>query len=109
MKFAIRSYPSCLVMGSHSSRSSTETSPSIWRTSKPTGAAWWSFVTRCEDVVGSHGTPPNNSMQQTALRAAADADRSVRHIRHTPSGWGLMNYAEMILPEFDREMANTRK
>src|SRR5439155_27382618 len=36
-------------MGSHSSRSSTETSPSTWRRSKPTRAAWSSFVTRCED------------------------------------------------------------
>src|SRR6266404_3225153 len=41
-----------------SSRSSTETSPSIWRRSKPTRTAWWSFVTRCEDIAASHGTPP---------------------------------------------------
>src|SRR5947209_16405300 len=35
-------------MGSHSSISSTETSPSTWRRSKPTRAAWSSFVTRCD-------------------------------------------------------------
>src|SRR5687768_10952251 len=62
-------------MGSHSSRSSTGTSLSIWRKSKRTRAAWWSFVTRCEDIAASHRTPPNNSMQRTALRAAADAER----------------------------------
>src|SRR5438876_5020083 len=45
-------------MGSHSSRSSTETSPSIWRRSKLTRTAWWSFVTRCEDIAASPGTPP---------------------------------------------------
>jgi uncharacterized damage-inducible protein DinB len=49
-------------------------------------------------------------MQQTAFRAAADVDRSVRHIRHTlHQDGGLMDYAELIQPEFDREMANTRK
>src|SRR5262249_14177503 len=42
-------------MGSPSSKSSTETSPSIWRRSKPTRAAWWSFVTRCEKIAASHG------------------------------------------------------
>jgi hypothetical protein len=32
------------------------------------------------------------------------------HIRHTlHRDGGLMNYAEMILPEFDRDIANTRK
>src|SRR5258706_14458819 len=36
-------------MGSASSRSSTETSPSTWRRSRPMRAAWSSFVTRCED------------------------------------------------------------
>src|SRR6266446_6612412 len=56
-------------MGSHSSRSSTETSLSIWRRSKPTRAAWWSFVTSCEDIVASHGTPPpNQAMERTATR-----------------------------------------
>src|SRR5437588_641592 len=35
-------------MESRSSRSSTKTSPSISRRSKPTRAAWWSFATRCE-------------------------------------------------------------
>src|SRR5215469_13952157 len=55
-------------MGSHSSRSSTETSRYIWRRSKPTRAAWWSFATRCEDILASQGMPPNNSMQRTELR-----------------------------------------
>src|SRR6266513_558509 len=53
-------------MGSHSSRSSTETSPSIWRRSKPTRAAWWSFVTRCEDIAANHGTPPNSYVGRQA-------------------------------------------
>src|SRR5882724_2724923 len=35
-------------MGSSSSRSSTETSRSIWRKSKPTRAEWLRFVTRCD-------------------------------------------------------------
>jgi dihydrofolate reductase len=52
-----------------SSSSSTETSRSIWRRSKPTRAAWWSFVTRCEGIVASHGTPPpNQGMERTATR-----------------------------------------
>src|SRR5579885_3614581 len=63
-------------MGSPSSTNSTETSRSIWRRSKPTRAASWSFVTRCEDLVASHGMPLNNGMQRTALRATADAERS---------------------------------
>ena len=29
------------------------------RRSNPTRAAWWSFVTRCEDIVVNHETPPN--------------------------------------------------
>src|SRR5690242_9773396 len=33
--------------------------------------------------------------------------KSIRHF--STSGGGLMNYAETILPEFNREMANTRK
>src|SRR5258708_34617477 len=33
-------------------RDSTETSSSIWRRSKPIKAAWWSFVTRCDDRAG---------------------------------------------------------
>src|SRR6267378_1654510 len=37
-------------MGSDSSRSSTATSPCIWRRSKPIRAARWRFVTRCEGV-----------------------------------------------------------
>src|SRR6185295_10327323 len=56
-------------MGSHSSRSSTETSPSIWQRSKPIRAVWWSFGTRCEDIAVSHGKPPDNSRQRTAVRA----------------------------------------
>src|SRR4029077_12324006 len=56
-------------MGSDSSRSSTETSLSIWRRSKPTRAARWSFVTRCEDIVASHGTSsPDQAMERTATR-----------------------------------------
>ena len=32
-------------------------------------AAWWSFVTRCEGIVASHGTPPpNQGMERTATR-----------------------------------------
>src|SRR5438552_9562181 len=50
-------------MGSQSSRSSTGTSPSIWRRSQPTRTAWWSFATRCEDITPSHGTPPNKPLQ----------------------------------------------
>src|SRR5512132_3564363 len=79
-------------MGSHSSRSSTGTSLSIWRRSKPTRAAWWSFVTRCEDIAASHGTPPNNSMQRTrqlpspphsplTRRPLGDLDRFERRVR----------------------------
>src|SRR5438552_2624311 len=45
-------------MGYRSSRGSTETSPSIWRRSKLTRTAWWSFVTKCVDIAASHGTPP---------------------------------------------------
>jgi hypothetical protein len=55
-------------MGYRSSRSSTETSASIWQRSKPTRAVWWSSVTRCEGVVGSHGTLPNNSMASNVKR-----------------------------------------
>src|SRR5260370_25016526 len=33
-------------------RGSTETSSDIWRRSKPIKAAWWSFVTRCDDRAG---------------------------------------------------------
>jgi hypothetical protein len=29
---------------------------------------------RCESIAASHGTPPDNSMQQRARRAAADGD-----------------------------------
>src|SRR5579884_2391979 len=61
-------------MGSPSSRSSTETSRYIWRRSKPTRAAWWSFVTRCEDIVASHAMPLNNRMQRTALHAERSND-----------------------------------
>src|SRR2546428_105295 len=50
-------------MGSHSSRSSTDTSPSIWRRSKPTTTGWWSFVTKCGDIAASHGTPRNKPLQ----------------------------------------------
>src|SRR5450631_172769 len=45
-------------MGSHFSRSSTETSRSISRRSKPTRTAWWSFVTRCKGIAARDGTPP---------------------------------------------------
>src|SRR5205823_2872810 len=55
-------------MGSRSSRSSTETSPSIWRRSKPTRAAWWSFVTRCKDIAVGRGTPPNKLLKLTGGR-----------------------------------------
>src|SRR5207244_12619625 len=49
--------------------SDLETSLSIWRRSKPTRAAWWSFVTRCEDIMASHGTPPpDQAMERTAIR-----------------------------------------
>jgi dihydrofolate reductase len=54
--------------GIPSSRSSTETSPSIWRTSKPTRAAWWSFVTRCEDIGASHGTSSNQGRELPSHR-----------------------------------------
>ncbi len=29
----------------------------------------------CESIAASHGTPPENSMQRTPRRAAADGDR----------------------------------
>jgi len=35
-------------------------------------------VTRCEDIVRSGGMPPSNSMQRTALGAAADAERQAK-------------------------------
>src|SRR5260370_29785837 len=55
-------------MGYSSSRSSTETSLSILRRSKPIKAAWWSFVTKCGDIVASHGTPPpNQAIERTDL------------------------------------------
>src|SRR5512144_1449357 len=53
-------------MGSHSSTSSTETSPSTWRKSKLTRTALWRFVTRCEDIAASHGTPPKNPPPQVS-------------------------------------------
>src|SRR5262245_19615156 len=37
---------------------------------------------RWEDIVASDGIPPNNSMQRTALRAAADAERWADPRRH---------------------------
>src|SRR2546430_15197968 len=41
---------------------------------------------------------------------AAERGRSANCLRHSPhQEVDLMNYAESILPEFDREMANTRK
>src|SRR5438093_12721841 len=41
---------------------------------------------------------------------AAELGRSAKSIRHFPhQEVDLMNYAETILPEFDREMANARK
>jgi dihydrofolate reductase len=40
-------------------RNLTETSCFIWRRSRPIRAAWWSFVTRCEDIMTSHRSPPN--------------------------------------------------
>jgi dihydrofolate reductase len=43
---------------------------SIWRRSKPIRAAWWSFVTRYEDIVASHGTPPPNQALQPTARTA---------------------------------------
>src|SRR5260221_3284605 len=62
-------------MGSHSSRSSIETSSSTWRRSRPTRAAWWSFVTRCEDTAANHGTPPNSGVSMNrgthAIKGAA--------------------------------------
>src|SRR6202035_4916609 len=53
-------------MGSHSSRSSTETSPSIWRRSKPTRAVWWSCVTRGEDR--RHAETPGVALFRPASR-----------------------------------------
>src|SRR5262249_19758789 len=44
-------------MGSRSSRSSTETSPSTCPRSKPTRTAWSSFVTRCEGLVARQEVP----------------------------------------------------
>src|SRR6266498_2672798 len=39
---------------------------SILPRSKPIRPARWNFVTRCEGIVASHGTPqPNNSLQPT--------------------------------------------
>src|SRR5438270_6624243 len=43
-------------------------------------------------------------------RPAAELVRSAKRIRHSPDQEvDLMNYAATILPDFDREMANTRK
>src|SRR5436853_7926396 len=45
-----------------------------------------------------------------AAGPATGPGRSVRSIRHSPHQQGdFMNYAETVLPEFDREMANARK
>src|SRR5262245_8919851 len=62
-------------MGSPSSRSSTETSPSTWRRSRPTGAAWSSFVTRCED-----GRRPRSA-------STSEADEGVVMKELTSTGW----------------------
>src|SRR5439155_11608772 len=46
----------------------------------------------------------------TPARPAAELGRSAKRIRHSPDqAMDLMNYAGTILPEFDREIANTRK
>src|SRR4051812_11354261 len=46
-----------------------------------------------------------------SVRASPFPSCAFRHTNSTcsPSGWPLMNYADVILPEFDREMANARK
>src|SRR6476646_8665799 len=72
-------------MGSHSSRSSTETSPSIWRRSRPTRTAWWSFVTRC-DVAAGDAKPPqeadSSSLRSSAANPGVGAERiEARHSR----------------------------
>src|SRR5439155_23851461 len=54
-------------MGSHSSRSSTETSASIWQRSKPTRAAWWSFVTRCKNPFAwTQAMTPDGAVRRSA-------------------------------------------
>src|SRR5436305_9411656 len=77
-------------MGYPSSRGSTETSPSIWRRSKLTRAAWWSFVTKCEDILASHGTPPNRFTQPFGVgglsrpRRESTADSKVNRAASIP-------------------------
>src|SRR6266511_4649469 len=65
-------------MGYGSSRSWTETSPSISRRSKPIRAAWWSFFTRYEDIAASHGTPPPNNSHQPTPTIGARLSSNVR-------------------------------
>src|SRR5665213_1385969 len=56
-------------MASPSSIGSTVMSPFIWRRSKPIRAAWWRFVTRCEDIVTSDNTTAVKPSHKVALVA----------------------------------------
>src|SRR5437867_12993935 len=63
-------------MGYGSSRSSTETSPFIWRRSKHIRAARWSFVTRCEDIVRLHENAASPLLRWPAKPRFGQIDRS---------------------------------
>src|SRR4051812_21975395 len=86
-------------MGSHSSRSSTETSPSIWRRSKPIRAVWWSFVTRCENIAVSRGTPPNNTPAGETMSTREATDLPIESIRIGP---GDPRYLAVVDKRFNK-------
>src|SRR4029077_13616147 len=94
-------------MGYPSSRSSAATSPSISRRSKPTRAAWWSFVTRCDDLSRSgrprRRLPPR--LRPLRLRRRAARAALAAGALGAPAGGALGSLGGILLDRLPADAA----